>query len=255
MAAPEGQMGSKESAKYDSATSKEPAQGNWLGELLRAPVTITRSAACAAVEEPLRALGQMVDHFGGTHVDKAITEGLSSVGISPDEPGEFLSLRWHCQQIGAVAGMMVPLMGVRQGLKSLTMTGGRAIASAQGVEIAGAAGKAGAAVQSAGMVGAATEAGVVANTAGKVEQLVYGGFSDYSLGSPEFLATARKEGLFWGGTGLAYGGLLRPSNESNVGTTKFFSDRLAERTGRCRCLWCHGIHQPIFCQRFGKSGI
>ena len=244
MAAPEGQMGSKESVQYDSAASKESAQGNWLGEVLKAPVTIVRSAAYAAVGEPLRALGQVVDHCGGTHVDKAITAGLSSVGISPEEPAEFLSLKWHCQQLGAVAGMMVPLMGVRQGLKSATAAVDRASASIKGVEIAGTAGKAGAAVQSAGMVGAATEAGAVANTAGKVEQLVYGGFGDYSLRSPEFLATARKEGLFWGGAGLAYSGLLRPSNESNVGTTRFFSDRLANGLGDAAAFGVMGFTSP-----------
>ena len=186
MAEPDSHIGSRESAKYDSAASQASTQEIWLAEVFKAPVrlgsTVLSSAAYAAAGEPLRALGQAVDHFSGTHVDTAIKDALTSVGIGPDEPAAFLTLKWHCQQLGAVAGMMVPLMGVRQGLKSLT-------------------------------------------------------------------ATAGKEGMFWGGAGLAYGSIFRPSNESNVGTTKFWGDRLANGLGDAAVFGVMGFTTPYIARR------
>ena len=124
MTEPESQISSNEPVNCHLAATKGSTQESLLADIFKAPVrlgsTVLGSAAYAAVGEPLRALGQLVDQFGGTHVDAAIKDGLGSIGIGPGQPAEFLSLEWHCQQLGAVAGMMVPLMGVKQGLKSLT---------------------------------------------------------------------------------------------------------------------------------------
>ena len=124
----------------------------------------------------------------------------------------------------------------------------------EGAGIAGAAVKAGSSLKDAETVVAAvrastesgvkTVAGAAANRAGEVDKFVYGGFSDHATLSRGFLGAAGSEGLFWGGAGFAYGGLLRPSNETNVGTTKFWGDRLVNGLGDGAVFGVMGFTSP-----------
>jgi len=70
------------------------------------------SAAYAAVQEPLKGVSQLVDHLAGTNLEKSVTfmdkpQGGSGTGD------------WMAQQLGGAAGMLLPFMLARGGVRSV----------------------------------------------------------------------------------------------------------------------------------------
>lgn len=114
----QGDFGSMEQSKLE-VTSGDLLSGNtertWMGELFH-------SAAYAGVQTPVSGAAQLLDKAAGT-------ESCASLQfVDAPAESEFLSSRWHAQQIGATVGMIVPFLLVH---KAVSGVGNAALGKAE----------------------------------------------------------------------------------------------------------------------------